>query len=222
MAERNGPKCGAKRHGSTETCTLPAGWGTAHVGTGRCRKHMGNTPNVARAAAREQAEQEAREVLARLDVRPVGNPLEALRKLGGQVIAWQEACARLVNKLTDEQVRYPGSLRGEQLRAEIGMYQDSMRQSASVLASLAKLQVDERLAVIEERKANLILAAFTAAVTRAGLDTELDRQIRMDFARGLRAISAAKEAAEAEDEALTGVVIPGRALCRDVPAHARS
>jgi hypothetical protein len=70
MAERNGLKCGAKRT-AQQTCTLPAGWGTDHVGAGRCRKHFGNAPNVARSAAKEQAETEARAVLAQLDVYPV-------------------------------------------------------------------------------------------------------------------------------------------------------
>jgi hypothetical protein len=35
------PKCGAKRHKSKETCKLPAGWGTEHPGTGRCKLHGG-------------------------------------------------------------------------------------------------------------------------------------------------------------------------------------
>ena len=209
MATRDGPKCGAKRHGTEQTCTLPAGWGTDHVGAGRCRKHFGNAPNVAKAAVREQAETQAREGLARLNVQPVGNPLEALQKLAGQVVAWQETCAKLVNKLTDEQVRYPGSLRGEQLRAEIGMYQDSMRQSASVLTSLAKLDIDERLTTIKERDAQLIVGALGAALAGACLAPELEQRVRMDFASRVREIGRAKAAAEAEDEdgAISGVVV---------------
>jgi len=35
-------KCGAdKRDGSGEQCSLPAGWGTDHVGEGRCKLHGG-------------------------------------------------------------------------------------------------------------------------------------------------------------------------------------
>lgn len=42
------PKCGAKkRDGSGECCGLPAGWGTDHVGEGRCKLHGGNTPRGA-------------------------------------------------------------------------------------------------------------------------------------------------------------------------------
>jgi len=35
--------CGAtKRNGEDEVCKLPAGWGTEHVGEGRCKLHGGN------------------------------------------------------------------------------------------------------------------------------------------------------------------------------------
>jgi len=37
--------CGAqKRDGSDDSCKLPAGWGTSHVGEGRCKLHGGVTP----------------------------------------------------------------------------------------------------------------------------------------------------------------------------------
>lgn len=33
--------CGAKKHNSEDTCARPAGWGTEHAGTGRCKLHGG-------------------------------------------------------------------------------------------------------------------------------------------------------------------------------------
>jgi hypothetical protein len=38
------------------TCSLPAGWGTDHVGVGRCKLHGGNTPNHRTAARLKLAE----------------------------------------------------------------------------------------------------------------------------------------------------------------------
>lgn len=38
------PLCGAKKRTGEGTCTRPAGWGTDHVGTGRCKLHGGCTP----------------------------------------------------------------------------------------------------------------------------------------------------------------------------------
>lgn len=34
--------CGGTKRGGAGTCTRPAGWGTGHVGTGRCKLHGGN------------------------------------------------------------------------------------------------------------------------------------------------------------------------------------
>jgi hypothetical protein len=36
--------CDAKRRRREERCTLPAGWGTDHPGTGRCKYHGGCSP----------------------------------------------------------------------------------------------------------------------------------------------------------------------------------
>jgi hypothetical protein len=39
-------RCGAlRRDGSGHTCRQPAGWGTDHLGAGRCKLHGGNTRN---------------------------------------------------------------------------------------------------------------------------------------------------------------------------------
>jgi hypothetical protein len=206
MARRDGPKCGAKRHGSSQRCQLPAGWGTDHPGAGRCRKHFGNAPNVKKAAAREQAEDRAREVLARMDVRPVGNPLRALRKLAGQAESWKETCADLVNRLTAEEIRYPGSLKGEQLRAEIGMFQDATRLSASLLVSLVKLDLDGQLQALEDRQLDVFAAAFASAVAKAGLSPEQRQVLQSEFARGIRTLVPGDEDDE-DTGALSGVVI---------------
>jgi hypothetical protein len=48
MKQNNRPLCDANlRLRPGETCSQPAGWGTDHVGTGRCRFHGGATPRGA-------------------------------------------------------------------------------------------------------------------------------------------------------------------------------
>lgn len=44
--------CGAVKRQGAGTCTQPAGWGTDHVGTGRCKLHGGSTSSQRRRAAR--------------------------------------------------------------------------------------------------------------------------------------------------------------------------
>lgn len=48
------PKCGATKRSGSE-CGRPAGWGTDHVGRGRCKLHGGCTPNQKKAVARQDA-----------------------------------------------------------------------------------------------------------------------------------------------------------------------
>jgi hypothetical protein len=43
----DGPRCGARKRqprNPGETCAQPAGWGTGHLGFGRCKLHGGATP----------------------------------------------------------------------------------------------------------------------------------------------------------------------------------
>lgn len=51
--------CGGKRRGEGTgmLCTRPAGWGTDHPGSGRCKLHGGKTPSHERAGQRARAEQ---------------------------------------------------------------------------------------------------------------------------------------------------------------------
>lgn len=50
--------CGAtKTDGSGKVCQLSAGYGTDHLGWGRCKWHLGNTRALKVAAAREEAEE---------------------------------------------------------------------------------------------------------------------------------------------------------------------
>lgn len=55
-SEQEGPRlCGAHRAKRGGTCEKHAGWGTDHVGVGRCRFHGGRTPSHNAAAARQLA-----------------------------------------------------------------------------------------------------------------------------------------------------------------------
>lgn len=106
--------------------------------------------------------------LARLDVTPVDNPFTALSRLAGQAVAWQETIAGIVNQLGDR-VRYEGAAGAEQLRAEIALYERAMDRCGHILGMIARLNIDERLAQVEEAKAIVVIAAVNAALQHAGL-----------------------------------------------------
>lgn len=183
-------KCGAKtrQEGSKEYCTLAAGWGTPHPGIGHCRLHGGNTKNQKVRAEKTRVEREVTAVLAQLDVSPVDNPLTALSQLAGQVLAWQKAVSTLVNRLGDE-VRYEGTTGAEQLRAEIALYERAMDRANTVLAAIARLDIDARLARIEEEKARVLMEAVQAGLEAIGVTGEQAAQVKQVMARKLRAVA---------------------------------
>jgi len=187
MTKRGGPKCGAKLHGREGTCSLPAGWGTSHKGYGRCRKHLGNSPNVARAAEAERVEHEARAELTRLDVTPVDHPLEELQKLAGRVLAWEKTVGELVNRLSE--IRYEDEHGGEQLRAEVALLERAMDRCERVLVAMARLNIDERLARLTERQAELVIGVLKGALEDLGIDRS-ENEVRRVMARRLRLVAA--------------------------------
>lgn len=156
-------KCGSRKRQGDGTCTLPAGWGTDHPGTGSCKHHGGSTRNHRKAAVEAQARIE----LARLDVPPVDDPLSELAKITGQVIAWKDQIAGKVNELTS--LRYSTET-GEQLRAEVGLLERAFDRCEKFLTAMARLNIDERLAAISEQRAELIISVMVAALERAGIE----------------------------------------------------
>jgi hypothetical protein len=178
-------------------------------GLDKCALHCGlSREERQRAAQGARARAEAAEVLVRFDLPAVTNPYLELARIAAQQIAYKDKVGEILNRLSVDELRYAGSLRGEQTRAEIGMWQDSTRQCVSVLNALAKLDVDEHLAAIEERKLVLLETAFAAAIARARLPRELERVVRSEFASRLKVLGAEERARDGE--ALSEVVIPSR------------
>lgn len=55
QANKTGATCGAKKRHGGGKCTLAAGWGTLHPGTGACKFHGGSLPNHNKAAIVQEA-----------------------------------------------------------------------------------------------------------------------------------------------------------------------
>lgn len=181
------PKCGAKLRGGRDgTCSLPAGWGTDHKGFGHCRKHFGTSATGRAAAERQRVDHEVRAELARLDVTPVEDPLRELQQLAGEVLAWKNALARKVNELTS--LRYETQF-GEQLRAEVALFERAMDRCDRVLVAMARLNIDERLARITEHQGRLVTEVLQGALAELGLDADARRAARPIVARHLRLVA---------------------------------
>lgn len=134
-------------------------------GADKCRMHVG------RRAAAVRLDAEAADALARLDLPPVEDPLSELAKVCAQVLGWKDRIAMKVNALTS--LRYEGDGSGEQLRAEVALWERALDRCERFLTAMARLDIDERLAKISEQRAEVIISVFTAALERAGIEGEL-------------------------------------------------
>lgn len=164
--------------------------GYAMRGQDVCRFHGGASPQAKAAAERRIAETELTEqtqrVLAALDVEPVDNPLTALSELAGQVVAFKDALADRVNTL--ERIRFTDDKGAEQLRAEVALYERAMDRCINVLSTIGRLKIDERLAAISERQADVVISAIEAALAFAGITGEKAADAKKVAARHLRSV----------------------------------
>ena len=186
-AVSDGAMCGGKLRQGTGTCKRPAGAGTDHPGFGNCKLHGGSTPGGAKAAAKA----EGRWLLGQLvpDRGPVVDPLAELRQVGALVMQWMGACQSALETLRD--YRYEAERGGEQLRSEVAMFERSMDRSATFLATLAKLGLDERQVAVSEAKASMLLRALEAGLAEHGITGPQATAIKQATGRHLKVLRAA-------------------------------
>lgn len=105
--------CGAKRNKREGTCTLVAGYGTDHVGYGKCKFHLGSTKNMVRAAQKEIARDEVKRLrnLAILPGEPVPD-LDPKQVLAEELYRSQKAVRDL-----DEQINALAEIHGPMFHA---------------------------------------------------------------------------------------------------------
>jgi len=133
-----------------------------------CPAHGGRAPQVAAAARRRVIEQAAAAELARLDVTPLDDPLSELALLAAQIVAWKNMMAEKVNQLSS--LRYEGEGSGEQLRAEVALWERALDRCEHVLTAMARLNIDERLTVLAEHHVEMVIWLVSSTLARFGLD----------------------------------------------------
>lgn len=154
-----------------------------------CYYHGGATRHAKNAAAARTAQAELdeqiRNTLISLDIEPVDNPLDELARLAGEARAFKNELARHVEALTE--LRYRGG-GGEQIRAELTLYRDALRDLGSLLVQIARLNIDERLARVSERQAEIVADAIGAVLNELGLPREVQVEARRGLARHLHTV----------------------------------
>lgn len=152
-----------------------------------CKAHGAGAPQVRAAAAARAAEAEMRTAFGRLGEHstPVDDPFTALSEVAGEVVAWKAFCAGRIAEL--EEVRTLDAKGTEQVHALIGLFERALDRCVSTLATIAKLDIDARLARISERQADTVVRAVDAALAVAGVtDTERVAAAKAVVGRELR------------------------------------
>lgn len=152
-----------------------------------CHAHGGRAKQVKAKAAQRVAEGKVRAQLARMDVEPITDPLSELAKITGEVVAWKDAIRDRVNELTSLRYSTEG---GEQLRAEVALFERAMDRCEKFLTAMARLNIDERLARISEQQADLIMRAVTGGIADLGLPQEQQVEASRHVARRLRSVAS--------------------------------
>lgn len=170
----------------TRPCKL---W--AMQGLNVCYRHGGARKGTRaageRRVAEDRIEKKARRLAELFDVEPVDNPLEALATHVGEEILFKDVLACLVKDLRAEDIRYTDARGAEQLRSEIVVYERALGRVGDRLVAYARLNIDERLAAIEEKQAEAIIRAVEAALAHAGITGRALVEARQVAAAELRA-----------------------------------
>lgn len=161
-----------------------------------CQWHGGAAAQNKIAGLRRVVEAELNTQAAHLVGTPVENPLTELAGLAGRARAWMELMQDRVEQLLDatstetapdgDGIRYRAGA-GEQLRAEVTLYERAMDRLGKFLADYGRLNIDERLSKIEEAKADVVLRAIDAALAHAGVTGTQATDAKRVAARHLRA-----------------------------------
>lgn len=160
------PKCAAhKRDGS------PCGQIPMHH-QDVCYRHGGASAQAKRKAAVAGAEAEADRWLADLAIKPVSNPLAEMGLMIGKAKAFMEFIEQRLGGLDADDWRYKTD-GGEQLRAEVALFERALDRVQKFLVDSARLNIDERLAQITEAQAARISELVERLVVGLLSDPEL-------------------------------------------------
>lgn len=158
-----------------------------------CKMHGGGAPQVKAAAARRVVEGEALKAVSALGKwGPVTDPLSALADAAGEVTAVKDFLRGLVDDIVTRQadpLRVPDDKGAEQMRAEFTAYMAMLNTTVGTLATIAKLNIDERMARIDEARAEMIREALRRAFAEAGLAGEQQTKGLAAFGRHLRIVA---------------------------------
>lgn len=167
----------SKRQGGKQCIAFPM-----HEQT-TCSTHGGRAPQTKALAHVAQTEKKMRQILGKLDIKAVENPLYELQMLAGEAKAWKEMLSAKVADLTTMRYSTDG---GEAIRGEIILWERAIDRCTTTLAIIAKLNIDERMARLTELQVMQTIGAVKAGLTEVGMPAPQQQLAMATIARYLR------------------------------------
>lgn len=180
--ESDKPRCGADTKTTGGTCR-----NFLEPGQLRCKLHGGASPQARRKQAERVLEAQVKSEIEGMVITPVENPLTALSMLAGEILAWKDLMATHVAKLKDN-LRYQGE-HAEQIRGEVTLYEKALDRSVAVLAQIARLKIDERLAAIQEAQVQQMARILEGTLDKLGMSYDQKREAFAEMSRLARKAS---------------------------------
>lgn len=163
-------------------------------GLHKCSDHGGNDPAVREMGQRVMNERIERYEMTRLankyGIDPIENPLLALQGLATEILLFKEFAREQVSRIEVTELTYTDRALVEQVRACVQLYERAMDRAGRVLADMARINIDERLAQITERQAEVTATVVENVLRRLDL-AERVHEARNMLGEEFKALSSA-------------------------------
>lgn len=153
--------CGAQRPNQPKgaTCKLVAGYGTDHLGTGRCARHGGNTASHRASAQTEIVKQAAEKYGLAVDIDPAVAMMQLVAKSYGSVLYLEARVAELPEPFDDGKPHVAWQ-----------MLQVERKHHAEVCRDAVRAGVERRAIELAEGTARQVVQVMAAFAARLGFD----------------------------------------------------
>lgn len=157
-------KCNARTR-SGKYCSRPSGWGTDHIGQGRCKLHGGSTPLHEKAAEIAVAREAVNTLGLSREIHPMEALLEELWRTAGAV-QW---LGDKVNSIEEEKLVAPsgggqGAIPEWKVNVWVGFWQAERAHMAKVSKLCLDAGIDERKVKLAEHQGQMIAKVLQAVI----------------------------------------------------------
>lgn len=170
------PLCGAKTTGGRGPCRRVAGYGTPHLGYGRCKHHGGCTPAGIVSAERQAVQDRILTYGGPIDVEPATALLQEVHRTAGHVaylggIVHELEQAQLAGPVGSDGVNDQGIVMHPAYKPSVWveMYQSERSHLARVCKMALDAGVAERQVRVAEQQGELFAGAIRAILTDLGV-----------------------------------------------------